>query len=77
MLRTRDRSRPGPPPALCKWPSMRPGITVRPARSISRVVAAARGRTASFVPTATMRSPRIATACAIENVESTVTILPL
>jgi hypothetical protein len=56
---------------------MSPGITVRPCRSIWRVAAPAVRRTASFAPAATMRSPRMATACTIEKAASTVTILPL
>ena len=34
--RARDRSTPGPPPAPCRWLSIRPGITARPPRSTSR-----------------------------------------
>ena len=77
MLRASERFTPGPPPALCRWPSINPGITVRPRRSMALVAGPARRRTASSEPTATKRSPRIASACAIENAESTVTILPL
>jgi len=77
MLRTSERFTPGPPPALCRCPSINPGITVRPRRSIAFVAGPASRRTAAFVPTATKRSPRIATPSAIENSGSTVTTLPL
>ncbi len=76
-VRARDRSTPGPPPAVCRWLSVRPGVTVRPFRSIWRVAGPASLRTSSFVPTAVNLSPVMATACAYENRSSTVTILPL
>lgn len=37
ILRVRDRSIPGPPPAPCRCPSLRPGIMVRPPMSTTRV----------------------------------------
>ena len=41
--RARDRSTPGPPPAPCRWLSIRPGITARPFRSIIRVAGSGDG----------------------------------
>src|SRR5690349_12461387 len=56
---------------------MSPGNTVRPCRSIIFVFAARIGTMALSAPMASTRSPLTATACAIENLRSTVTILPL
>src|SRR6185503_12321628 len=56
---------------------MKPGVIERPRRSIRRVFGPASRVTSWFVPTARMRSPRTATACAIVNFSSTVMILPL
>ena len=49
-------------------------MTVRPARSITRVAGPASARMSAERPTATMRSPRTASASA--GAESNVTILP-
>ncbi len=59
------------------WPSTRPGTTALPLRSMTRVAGAVTGAIASRGPTAAMRSPAIAMELAIENVRSTVMILPL
>ena len=50
--RARDRSTPGPPPAPCRWLSINPGMTVRPARSICRASRAGQSRASgwSFPP---------------------------
>src|SRR5262245_65423014 len=53
-----------------------PGMIVLPCRSITRVAGPVCGAIAAFGPTARMRSPAIAIACAIVNVGSTVMILP-
>ena len=58
------------------WLSISPGMTARPPRSIRLVLGPASRPISSFVPTATMRSPRIATACAIVKRSSTVMIFP-
>ena len=58
------------------WLSISPGMTVRPPRSIRRVPAPASLPMSSLLPTATMRSPRMATACAIVKRSSTVMIFP-
>src|SRR6185503_20451180 len=60
----------------CEWLSMSPGITVRPRSSITFVAPPASLRMSALAPTATMRCPLIATACAIVKRSSTVTILP-
>jgi hypothetical protein len=57
-----DRSTPGPPPAPCRWLSINPGISVRPARSMSSAFGPASARMAAEVPVARMRSPATATA---------------
>ena len=77
MLRARERSTPGPPPASWRCPSARPGITVWPCRSIVAVLGPASFRIAASLPTAVKRPPAIATACAIENCASTVITWPL
>ena len=56
---------------------MRPGITVRPCRSITRVAGPASFCTSAVLPVATIFPSRIAIACRIENWLSTVTTLPL
>ena len=42
--RARDRSTPGPPPAPCRWLSIRPGTAARPPRSTSRAPGPASAR---------------------------------
>src|SRR5262249_27961042 len=54
-----------------------PGMTVRPLRSMTLVPASASLRISSLRPTALMRFPVTATACAIAKRSFTVTILPL
>src|SRR5262245_53045921 len=56
---------------------MRPGVAVRPRRSTTFVDGPIRGRISSFEPTATMRPPAMAMACATVSLASTVTTLPL
>src|SRR5215813_947818 len=55
---------------------MRPGITARPRKSMRRVFGPARRFTSALLPTPTMRSPLIASACAMENRSSTVMTFP-
>lgn len=74
--RTFDRSTPSPPPSLWKWASVRPGLTKRPCRSITRDCGPMCLRTAPFEPTATNRSPRTAMACRTEPLPSAVNTLP-
>src|SRR5712692_9265174 len=62
--------------SMCAWPSVMPGMTVLPARSTTRVVAAVCAAIAASGPTATIRSPAMAIACAIVDAASTVMILP-
>src|SRR5262245_14089443 len=57
---------------MCAWPSMRPGVTVRPLRSTTRVSGAVWAAMVSFRPTARMRSPAMAIACAMVKLRSTV-----
>src|SRR5215207_8569227 len=52
-------------------------MTVRPARSIARVFGPLSLSISALVPTATIRAPLTASACAIVKRPSTVTILPL
>ena len=73
--RVLDRSTPGPPPGPCRWLSERPGMTVRPSRSITLVPGRRSLRTSALRPTATKRPPAIATASAVCGV-ATVTIFP-
>jgi len=63
-------------PARIAWmcESISPGMTVRPARSIDRVAGPASARISAARPTATIRSPRTASASA--GAASNVTILP-
>ena len=58
------------------WLSISPGMTALPPRSIRLVFGPASRVISWLVPTATMRSPRIATACAIVKRSSTVMIFP-
>src|SRR5262245_3038374 len=51
---------------------MRPGVTVRPLRSTTRVLGAVWATMVSFRPTASMRSPATAIACAMVKSRSTV-----
>src|SRR5215470_8785511 len=62
---------------MCAWPSMRPGVTVRPLRSTTRVSGAVWAAMASFGPTARIRSPTMAIACAMVKSRSTVMTLAL
>jgi hypothetical protein len=59
------------------WPSVIPGITVLPLRSTRRVAGPVCAAIATSGPTARIRSPEIAIACAIANAASTVMTLPL
>src|SRR5262245_19534048 len=61
-----------PSRSMCAWPSMRPGVTVRPLRSTTRVSGAVWAAMVSFPPTASMRSPAMAIACAMLKSRSTV-----
>ena len=65
-----------PTPVKWPWPSMKPGMASRPRRSTTRVWGPMYGATSSFVPTATIVSPRAASACPSGFPSSTVTILP-
>ena len=62
--------------SMCAWPSMRPGTTVLPLRSMTRVCALMCAVIASFAPTAMILSAVIAIAWAIVKVPSTVRTLP-
>src|SRR3954464_7611591 len=59
------------------WLSINPGMTVRPARSMTRVCGPLSASISAVVPTLRMRSPLMASACAMVKRSSTVTILPL
>ena len=59
---------------MCTWPSMRPGTTVRPLRSMTRVLAA---RAGGVSPTATNRPFLIDTVLAMVFRASIVWIRPL
>src|SRR5262245_17110927 len=61
----------------CIWESMRPGMTVRPPRSMMRVAGPAKPRMSAERPTATIVSSRTANASAMVERSSSVTILPL
>ncbi len=50
-----------PPVRKCTWPSMKPGVTRPPSASRTRVSGPIHGSSSSPDPTATMRSPEIAT----------------
>src|SRR5688572_19967385 len=56
--------------------SIRPGMTVRPLRSIVRVRGPARFRMSAERPTAMMRPSRMASAWCVENAASTASTLP-
>ncbi len=60
----------------CACASSKPGRTVRPRSSMRRVARVAKRAISSLDPTATIRSPRIATASAHGRSESAVKILP-
>src|SRR5687767_7229039 len=65
-------------PSGCTCASVRPGIAVRPFKSMTCVFGPrSRARTSALAPTATMRPSLTATASTIENERSTVRILPL
>src|SRR5262245_25006559 len=59
------------------WLSISPGMTERPARSMTRVCGPLSAAMSDVVPTLTTRSPLMASACAMVKRSSTVTILPL
>ena len=61
----------------CSCASLIPGMTGWPCRSIRCVASAASARISASLPTARMRSPRIASACACGWVALAVKILPL
>src|SRR6478735_2639866 len=63
--------------SIWAWPSVMPGMTALPLRSTTRVAGPAMAAIAASGPTARIRSPAIAIACAIVNAGSTVMILPL
>jgi hypothetical protein len=65
-----------PRPMKCPWLSIRPGMAVCPARSITSVFGPTYAAISSLVPRAAIRSPRMAMACASGRASSTVTILP-
>src|SRR5580765_8066631 len=56
---------------------MRPGVAVRPWRSMTRAFLAAALRASALEPTATILAPVMATAWATESLGSTVRIRPL
>ena len=62
--------------SMCAWPSVMPGMTALPLRSMTRVAGPAMAAIAASGPTATIRSPAMAIACAIVKAASTVMILP-
>ena len=61
----------------CMWESIKPGMTVRPWRSMTRACAPAILRISDEVPTATILPPLTSSASTVENCESAVRILPL
>ena len=61
----------------CRCESIRPGMTVRPVRSIVRVRGPASFRMSAERPTAMMRPSRTASASCVEKLASTVSTLPL
>ena len=65
-----------PARSRCMWLSISPGVTALPPRSIRLRAGPASRPMSALVPTATMRSPRMATAWAIVKRSSTVTIFP-
>jgi hypothetical protein len=60
----------------CRCESMRPGITVRPPSSTTRVAGPERRRISAVVPTPRILPSRTATASRSEDSASTVTTLP-
>jgi hypothetical protein len=60
---------------MCAWPSISPGVTGLPPRSMRRVAGAVWAAIAASGPTARIRSPAIATACVTVEAESTVITL--
>ena len=60
----------------CTWLSIRPGISVLPCRSMTFVLEPTSERIRALLPTDTIRSPRIATACWVEKSASTVNTFP-
>src|SRR5581483_5194336 len=65
-----------PSRSMWAWASTNPGSTVRPRRSTRTVRGPASASTVASSPTATMRSPRTASAWAHENARSTVSTWP-
>ena len=65
-----------PSRSRCAWPSVRPGITVRPPSSITRVFGPAERRTSASAPTSAMRPPRTASALAFREPGARVSTLP-
>src|SRR6266850_2901094 len=65
-----------PSRSMCAWPSIRPGMTVFPRRSMVRVAGAVNAAMAALGPTATTRSPEMAMESATVEPRSTVMILP-
>jgi hypothetical protein len=62
--------------SIWAWPSIKPGVTLRPCRSMTRDVGAVCAAIAASDPTATILSPAIATACATLERASMVMTLP-
>jgi len=62
--------------SVCRWLSRSPGTTVAPLRSITLVAAFASADISESLPTARMRLPATATACAVVNAGSTVRMRP-
>ena len=61
----------------CMWESIRPGITVRPSRSITRACLPAIFRKSADAPVEMILPSRMATASAVDDFESILRILPL
>src|SRR5262249_54660586 len=62
--------------SIWAWPSVSPGMTALPFRSITRVAGLVTAAMTASGPTATMRSPAMAIACAMVEAASTVITLP-
>ena len=74
---TRSRlSRASPMLSTWTWASVRPGKTALPARAMRRVAGPACFSISASLPTATIRPPRTATACARGSALSSVTTTP-
>src|SRR5688500_958030 len=73
----REEQRSEPIRTPCRFASIRPGTTRRPARSISRVPSPARSPTASSLPDATTTPSRMASASTVEPRSSSVLMRPL